>query len=180
MADFPRHRLGDIQRKVLTLHTLKTLGECGNLQLISFMVENDIMNYFDLQTALYELRDLGQVARTPLAADDLYQLTPSGEDTLSMFLQDAPASLVERVTQAAPLFKQRFSQEREKSARISHEGQNEYHVTLEIMEQNMPLMRLDISLPTAELAARFRDRWGDSAQDIYDFIIKRLAREEEA
>ena len=178
MAEIPRHRLGDIQRKVLTLHTLKALGECSNLQLISFMVENDIMNYFDLQTALYELRDAGHAARTPLQADDLYQLTDAGEETLRMFLERAPQSLVDRVDEAAPSFRARFDEEREKSARISHEGQNEYHVTMEIVEQRMPLMRLDISLPTADLAARFRDRWAASAQDIYDFIIDKLAREE--
>ncbi len=179
MAEFPRHRLGDIQRKVLTLHTLRALGECGNLQLISFMVENDIMNYFDLQTALYELRDAGQAARTPQAADDLYQLTPAGEETLNMFLERAPQSLVSRIDEAAPSFRARFDEEREKSARISHEGQNEYHVTMEIMERRMPLMRIDLSLPTAELAARFRDRWPAGAQDIYDFIIKTLAQEEQ-
>ena len=178
MAELPRHRLGDIQRKVLTLHTLRALGECGNLQLIRFMVENDIMNYFDLQTALYELRDAGQVARTPLAADDLYQLTQAGEDTLGMFLHHAPQSLVDRIDQTAPGFRALFDAQREKHAYISHEGQNEYHVTMEITEQRMPLMRIDLSLPTAELAARFRDRWLYSAQDIYDFIIKRLAQED--
>ena len=44
----------------------------------------------------------------------------------------------------------------------------------------MPLMTLDLSLPTAELAARFRDRWMDSAQEIYDFIITRLAGDDPA
>lgn len=178
MAEIPRHRLGEVERKTLTLHTLKALGECGNLQLISFMTETDIMNYFDLQTALYDLRDLGQVVRTPQVADDLYQVTPAGEEALHLLLDRVPDSLVQRVNQAAPAFRARFSEEREKSARIAHEGQNEYHVVMELVEQRMPLMRIDLSLPTAELAARFRDRWTGAAQDIYDFIIGRLAGEE--
>lgn len=179
MADFPGPRLGDVERKVLTLHTLKGLGECGNLQLISFMVENDIMNYFDLQAALFELRDLGQVARDPQVADDLYQITPSGEETLRLFLSRAPDSLVRRIDAASPAFRERFHQEREKLARIVHDQHNEYHVSLQIMEQRMPLISIDLSLPTAELAARFRDRWQDNAQDIYDFIVGRLAGEGE-
>ena len=51
---------------------------------------------------------------------------------------------------------------------------------MQINEQKMPLMTLDLSLPTAELAARFRDRWMDSAQEIYDFIITRLAGSDQA
>lgn len=178
MAEFPRHRLGDVERKVVTLHALHSLGECGNLQLISFMVENDIMNYFDLQAALFALRDSGQAVRTPHLADDLYQITEAGEETLRLFRSRAPDSLMNLVDTAAPGFRARFNEEREKSARIVHDERNEYHVSLAIVEQKMPLMRIDVSLPTAELAARFRDRWAANAQDIYDFIVGRLAGEE--
>ena len=39
----------------------------------------------------------------------------------------------------------------------------------------MELMRLDISLPTAELADRFRAAWADKARAIYDFISVSLS-----
>ena len=180
MADLPQHRLGEIERKMLTLYSLKKLGECGNLQLIAFMLECDIMNYFDLQTALFDLRDAGQAARSPQVADDLYQITPAGEEALGLFLTRAPQSLLDTVDMQAPLYRERFSRQRERSARIVHDEGNEYHVSMQINEQNMPLMTLDLSLPTAELAARFRDRWMDSAQEIYDFIITRLAGDDPA
>lgn len=179
-GDLPRHRLGDVERKVLTLHALHALGECGNLQLISFMVENDIMNYFDLQTALYELRDIGQVVRTPHLADDLYQITPAGEEALRLFIDRVPQSMLKKVDDNALAFGAFFHEQREKTARIIHDQHNEYHVSMQIMEKKMPLISIDLSLPTAELAARFRDRWVDNAQDIYDFIIRRLAGEDEA
>ena len=50
---------------------------------------------------------------------------------------------------------------------------------MQVVEQRMPLMTIDISLPTAELAARFRDRWVGAAQDIYEYIVGRLAGEED-
>ncbi len=178
MAELPQHRLGEVERKVLTLHALDLLGECGNLQLISFMAENDVMNYFDLQTALYDLRSAGQVARVRQPADDLYRITGAGREALGLFLGRAARSGAEKVEKAAPAFRERFSRERELSARILHEGKNEYHVSMQIMEQGMALMSLDLSLPTAELAAAFRDRWSGKAQRIYDAVIRELSGEE--
>ncbi len=178
LTEIPQHRLGDVPRKLLCLYALKVLGPCGNLQLISFMMQTDIMNYFDLQTALYELRDAGQVARTPQTADDLYEITQSGLETLKLFEGRAPQSAMDAIDAQGPEFRRRIHLARERSARITHENHNEYHVQMQVVEQNMPLISIDLSLPTAELAARFRDRWSDHAQDIYDFIIDRLAGED--
>ena len=180
MADLPQHRLGEIERKMLTLYSLKQLGECGNLQLIAFMLECDIMNYFDLQTALFDLRDAGQAARSPQVADDLYQITPAGLETLALFAARAPQSALALIDEAGPGYRARIHLEREKSARVIHDEHNEYHVLMQVMEQQMPLLSIDLGLPTAELAARFRDRWPGNAQAIYDCIISRLAGEDEA
>lgn len=179
LTEIPQHRLGDVERKVLTLHALQVLGQCSNLQLIGFMAQTDIMNYFDLQTALYALRDAGQVARSLQAADDLYQITPAGLETLALFSARAPQSALDIILQAGPDYRARIHLEREKSARVIHDQTNEYHVLMQVVEQQMPLLSINLSLPTAELAAQFRDRWPEYAQAIYDFIIDRLAGERE-
>ena len=175
MSHIPRHLLGDVERNVLIPHNAKTLGEFGNLPLIYFMTQTDIMNYFDLQTALFDLRDAGQVVRTPQTADDLYEITQAGEEALLLFSSRVPQSLMDKVDELAPAFKEKFNRQREMSARIVHDNENEYHVSMQINEQKMPLISIDLSLPTAELAANFRDRWEDHAQEIYEFIIERLA-----
>lgn len=180
LTEIPQHRVGDVESKVLTLHALRVLGQCSNMQLIGFMVETDVMNYFDLQTALYALRSAGQVARVQQAADDLYQITPAGLETLALFAARAPQSALALIDEAGPGYRARIHLEREKSARVIHDEHNEYHVLMQVMEQQMPLLSIDLSLPTAELAARFRDRWPGNAQAIYDCIISRLAGEGEA
>ena len=138
------------------------------------------MNYFDLQTALIDLRDAGQVVRTPQTADDLYAITPAGEEALRLFISHVPQRLLDRADESAPAFREKFDKEREMSSRIVHEGGNEYHVSMQINEQKMPLISIDLSLPTAELAAAFRDRWQSQAQEIYSFIIDRLGGGPEA
>ena len=68
--------------------------------------------------------------------------------------------------------------QRELFTSISHAGHNEYHTQMGDAEGGMQLMRLDLSLPTAELAERFRAAWPEKAPEIYSFILSRLSGED--
>ena len=178
MAEIPQYRLGETEGKLLTLYALHELGPCSNLQLISFMAENDLMNYFDVQAALYDLALRGQVIKEKLPGDDRYTITPEGEEAISLFMGRLGDSALTRVELAAPAFREQLRRQRELHADISHEGRNEYHALMDISEGGMRLMHLDLSLPTPELADRFRASWAGKAREIYDFIIKSLSGEE--
>ncbi len=180
MTELPKRRLGEVERKLLTLYALRALGPCTNLQLITFMGETEVMNYFDLQTALFELIRGGLADKTALQGDERYCLTPSGEEAIGLFAQRAVTSAAELIDQMAPAYRARWQREREVFAGISHEGKHEYHVSMGISDGEMPLMRLDLSLPTAALAERFRAAWQQEAQGIYDHILSRLSGQEEA
>lgn len=178
MAEIPQFRLGELESKLLTLHALHELGPCTNLQLIAFMSQSDAMNYFDLQSALYDLAQRGQVIKEPLRGDDLYTITPMGEEAIALFLGRLGESVLFRVDEAVPAFREQMRRQKELFSSISHEGRNEYHAKMGITEGSMPLMQLDLSLPTAELAKRFSDSWQSKAREIYDFIIKALSGED--
>lgn len=178
MAQLPQYRLGDLERKLLTLLALQALGPCSNLQLIDFIAQSGLMNYFDLQTALHELSLAGQVIRTQVPGDAVFTLTPEGEEAINLFVSRLGESAREQVAAAAPAFREQMRKDRELYAQISHEGRNEYHAQLGIAEGSLHLLRLDLSLPTAELAGRFRDAWAEKARDIYDYIIATLSGED--
>ncbi|NLE69737.1 MAG: DUF4364 family protein [Clostridiales bacterium] len=178
MAEVPQYRLGEVERKLLTLYALRELGPCNNLQLIAFMTENDLMNYFDLQLALYELAQRGQVLKEPVCGDERYTITPEGEQATELFVSRLGESALVKLRAAVPDFSERMRKERELFAQISHESRNEYHAQMGIAEGGMQLLRLDLSLPTAELADRFRAAWAENAREIYDFIINRLSGED--
>ena len=177
MAELPQYRLGEIERKLLTLYALRELGTCSNLQLIAFMAENDLMNYFDLQSSLFELSRGGQLIKEPGPNDEYYTITPLGEEAIGFFRLRLTDSALQRVDAAAPLFRKQMRRDRELYSSINHEGRNEYHTRLGIREGGMDLMLLDLSLPTAELAERFREGWADKAKEIYDLIISSLSGE---
>ncbi len=178
MTQIPQHRPDPMQRRILLLHTLDKLGDSTNMQLIAFMVENDLMNYFDLQDTLYKLQDSGQIARTPLHNDYLISLTEAGRQALRLFIGRPMESLLSAIDEAAASYRARFKQERQLAARIEHGGGEEYHAVLEINEMRRPMLRIDISLPTADLAQRYKENWPKKAQAIYDAIVLGLGEEE--
>lgn len=178
MPDIPEHRPSDLEKQMLVLYALDRLGETTNLQLIAFFDKTGIISYFELQPTLYRLRDGGQAAATPISGDYLYRLTEAGRQALNMFESTLPASALHSIDAEAPEMRKRFTAEKQMPARIEHEGGQEYHAVMEVNEQKMNLLRLSLSLPTPELAKRCCDRWGGSAQKIYDFIIETLSAEE--
>ena len=178
MAEVPRHQRGDVERRLLTLYTLKKLGPSLNLQLIAFMAETGLMNYFDLQTALYDLTSGGHVTREPIAGDDRYTITPQGAEAIELFRQRLGDSLLSGVDEAAPDFAERMKRDRELYSAISHLGHSEYHAQMGVADGGMKLLHIDLSLPTADLAERFCAAWPDHAREIYDFIVSRLSGEE--
>ncbi len=180
MTELPKRQLGEVERKLLALYALRALGPCSNLQLITFMGETEVMNYFDLQTALYDLLVGGLADKTALQGDELYTLTQAGEEAIALLSQRAVTSATAIIDDKAPEYRARWQREREVFARISHEGQHEYHVTMGVSDGEMPLMQLDISLPTATLAKRLRAAWQQEAQGIYDHILRRLSGEEDS
>lgn len=175
MAELPTYRLGDVERRLVTLYALRELGPCTNLQLIAFTARHGVMNYFDLQLALHDVAAAGLALRERGASDDTYTLTPQGEDAIRLFMERVGSSLLSRVQEAAPGFREEMRRERELFSSVSHEGRNEYHARMGIRENGMELLRVDVSLPTAEMAERFCQNWPSGAREVYDLLIRRLS-----
>ena len=54
----------------------------------------------------------------------------------------------------------------------------EYELNLSVVEQDMDMLRLSLSLPTRELADRLAKRWPEKAGEIYDTVIRILTEDE--
>ena len=179
MTQLPRQFLGDMERKIYALYMLRELGPIPNLQLIAFAMEHQVMNYFDLQTALHSLVEQGQATRHPIPGDEVYAITPEGLEAITLFAGRAGQSALLVIQEKAPAFRQKMKQERELFARIHHQGQQEYHAQMGIQEGDMALLRLDLSLPTAALADKMAKAWPARAREIYDYLLSVLSQEGE-
>ena len=61
---------------------------------------------------------------------------------------------------------------------ILQTDRGEYELRLKVVEQDMDMMRLSLSLPTRELADHLAQRWPQKAGKIYETVIRILSEDE--
>ncbi len=174
----PPRRAPDDEQKLIVLESLASLGPCTELQLLQFLFEHDLMNYFEMMFALNSLCDRGQAVRTKKQAGFLYQVTDAGREALQLFGSRVPRSVKNLLAESRDEWKSRFRQEMQNGQQIVQTDRGEYELNLKVVEQDMDMMRLSLSLPTRELADQLAARWPEKASRIYDTVIRILTEEE--
>ena len=174
----PPRRTPENEQKLMVLYSLARLGPCTELQLLRFLFEHDLLNYFEMMFALNDLCDRGQAARTKKNAGFLYQITEAGREALALFGGRVPMSLKTLLDGTEAEWKNRFRQETQCRQQIVQTDRGEYELHLSVVEQDMDMLRLSLSLPTRELADRLAKRWPEKAGEIYDTVIRILTEDE--
>ena len=174
----PPRRAPDDEQKLIVLFCLNCLGPCTELQLLQFLFEYDLMNYFEMMFALNELCDRGQAARTKKGAGYLYAITTAGVEALSLFGNRVPPSVYALLANNGREWKQRFRREAQNLAEITQTDRGEYELKLRVVEQDMDMMTLTVSLPTQQMAQRLADRWPRKASKIYAGVFRMLTEPE--
>ena len=178
MSLHPPKRSPEDEQRLVVLYCLQHLCPCTELQLLQFLFEHDLMNYFDMMFALNDLCANGQAVRTQRRAGFLYQVTDAGREALSLFGGRVPMSVKTLLSETEGIWKQRFMQEDSYRHDIHQTERGEYELTLSIVENDMDLMRLSLTLPTRELAVQLAEKWPQKAGEMYEEVIHTLSKEE--
>ena len=176
--ELPR-RAPDDEQKLIVLCCLNRLGPCTELQLLQFLFEYDLMNYFEMMFALNDLCDRGQAARTKKGAGYLYAVTAAGVEALMLFGSRVPPSVYTLLKKTGGEWKQRFRREAQNLSEITQMDRGEYELTMRVVEQDMDMMTLTVSLPTREMAQSLSDRWPRKAAQIYAEVFRMLTEPEQ-
>ena len=112
----PPRRTPENEQKLMVLYSLARLGPCTELQLLRFLFEHDLLNYFEMMFALNDLCDRGQAARAKKQTGFLYEITDAGQEALSLFGSRVPRSLQALLDETAADWKRRFRQEAQSTA----------------------------------------------------------------
>ena len=173
----PPRRAPDEEQKLMVLDCLRHLGPCTELQLLQFLFEHDLMNYFEMMFALNDLCDRGQAARVKKQTGHAYQLTDAGEEALQLFGSRVPRSLQELLKKSAGTWKRRFRQEAQSRQKIGQTERGDFDLSLAVTDQEKDIMTLTLTLPSRELAQQLADKWPQKAAQVYESVIRILSED---
>lgn len=178
MTLHPPRRAPDDEQRLIVLYSLNVFCPCTELQLLQFLFEHDLMNYFDMMFALGDLCARGQAVRSKKRAGYLYEVTEAGREALALFGSRVPKSVKDLLEETGHAWKQKFQEEAQYLHEIMQKSRGEYELTLSVIEQEMDMMRLTLSLPGRDLANQLAARWPKKAGEIYETVIRLLTEED--
>ena len=74
-------------------------------------------------------------------------------------------------------WRQRFRREAQNLSEITQTDRGEYELTLRVVEQDMDMMTLTVSLPTREMAQQLSDQWPRKAAQVYGEVFRILTEQ---
>lgn len=145
-----------------------------NQQLTDFILEHDIMNYFDLQQFLTDLVDSSMLEYSSSEGDQYYIITESGKNTLELFSDRVSQSLRRTINDSVDSKKKSFVIKTNISADYTKEDDNDYMVHLSVKEGIYTLMDIKVNVVSNRHAKQICENWQKKAQYLYGDILNRL------
>lgn len=166
---------GDTRQKLMLLFYLHRIDtEITRNQLFRIFAEQDWMDYFDFQSRLNELEEDALVAAIPCAFGQGYRVTPQGEQTLSMFLEELPFSLREKLAASASANREFVRSEAQFHARRTPMPDGGSLAVLRLLDKTSHILDISLRFPNAELAQAACDAWPQAAEEIYVSLLRAL------
>lgn len=169
-----RRSVPDSEYKLIILYTLSRLGPVNGTQLLQFLVELDLMNYFSMQLNLSEMIEQGQVEEQSHPLGTLLALSGKGAFTLSSFDHRIPSSQRQLIDEKAPAWHERFRMEQQTLAESFCLSNGRRCVRLRLLEADTTLLDVMLTLDSAAFIPHLQDRWLKMAQAAYAVISNTL------
>ncbi len=151
-----------------------------NQQLTDFILEHDIMNYFDLQQYLTDLVESSMLEYSHSEGDQYYIITVSGKNTLELFSDRVSRNLRRTINDSIDSKKKSFVIKTNIEADYTKEDENDYMVHLSVKEGIYTLMDIKVNVVSNKHAKQICENWNKRAQHLYGDILNKLVDDTES
>lgn len=161
--------------KLIVLYMLQnSRNSLTNSQISEFILDHEYTNYFHLQQAISELVEAELVEKQTISNSSYYRLTEDGKNTLSYFEDQLSEDIREEVLEYLKIKNCETQNRILMPADYYITSQGGYTVRCQLIERNVSLIDLSISVPNLEAAQSMCRRWPDKCQNIYEKIMEEL------
>ncbi len=163
------------QDKLKLLYILKYINmPLTNIEITNFILDNDILDYFTLQQLLGDLCDSKFVVLNSKNGNEYYSISEAGTAALDMFGEKLPEYFIKQVEKNFYNLKMEIKKHRELLGHYYKRKEDEYIVSLQVMENESIIFSLSINVPDEDLAKHICKKWDSNPEEIFSSIIKTL------
>ena len=139
------------------------------------------LKYMDCKDVMWQLLDIGYVAKTSTGDGDRYNITYDGRNCLSNFFLKIPSTTREEITNFAKENRMTFKRAQEYVSSYQKNNDSTYTVALKIKDplEAQNLFEMKVVYPSRKSAINATKIWKSSAPTIYEYIYETLSAEEE-
>ncbi|QNU68256.1 DUF4364 family protein [Ruminiclostridium herbifermentans] len=166
------------ENKIILLYIINNLeAPVSNLLLTKIVLENKLMNYIFLQQYLDELCE-GKLLEKIDSDDKLsYKISPAGKQSLDYFVSIIAAGTKSRIDEALTNNKKRIKHESSIISDYTAISENQYLITLKILEGNFTYVDLKLTVGSKNDAKKICNNWKQNNEKLYKKILSDLTDE---
>ena len=164
--------------KLIVLYTLnRSAHPMTNAQLSNLFLDNDYTTYFNLQEVLSEMIETSLLETEISNNVTYYHATERGQETLRYFSGDIPPAIREEISGYLKNHARQLRDDVQIHAWYKKTSGQDYIVHCRVQENDIPLIDLQLSVPSESSAQKLAENWKSRSQQIYESIIKQLSAE---
>ena len=159
--------------KLILLYMLRRVTfPLSQTQLMSFLLDQQYTDYFQVQQAINDLMEAGLIAREKIRNTSQYTATPEGEQTLEYFVGEISENIRSDIDEY--LRKNAFDLRNESCVRADYvQTENlDYAVRCLVTEGTDTVLDLTLTVPTEEAAITVCAKWPEKSSEIYISLMK--------
>lgn len=143
-------------------------------QITDIVLENNLINYFDLQQCLVELEESKMIVR--FGNKEMYKATEMGLKTVELFISRIDSKIRSTIENYTLKNKEKIRLETQVRSDIIKKSNTEYIVNLKVVEKDIELINLSLNVVSSEQAKLICSNWENKYYQVYDQIMNILIK----
>ncbi len=162
-------------KKLIVLYIFKNIDiPLTKNQIINITLENNLIDYFTLQECITELEVSNLISIIESNQKPSYILTKSGQQTIDVFEERIDTNSKDLVRKYISENKEKIKKETEILSNFYEKSENEYIVNLKVIENQITIIDLTLSVVSAKQAKLISEKWKNMAHKVYGDLISSL------
>lgn len=169
----------DYEIKLIILYAVKSLRVEATYTVLDYVISSSAnVNYFELERYIADLLENGNLSEMSSDSENIFSITPSGEETLEFFSHKIPGSILSRLSEKIESINHKEAIGNKVTADYFPINENEFSVKFTIEERGVAMLNLEMYVGSKERAKKvcgyLKNNTGDFYSEIAAIIDKGL------